>query len=200
MPYRSGVCAAALATAVAGVLPSAVLAQDAAPVRITRYGTFEVRQEMPAHDRKAGATGVTKLMTIVDPYLLERTSRLEARLCRRFGIWFDLPYGVPGFPASVTIRLTHPVLVRPDGRSGTVETWPTVVDGTGGAAGAGGQGGDAQASSYTGVASSSTTSAATASGGAGGGERDAVLAAVEGGDDDTTALLAGALGPRRLGH
>ena len=55
-------------------------------MRITRYGTFEVRQEMPAHDRKAGATGVTKLMTIVDPYLLERTSRLEARLCRRFGI------------------------------------------------------------------------------------------------------------------
>lgn len=135
MPYRPGVCAAALAAAVAGMLPSAVLAQDAAPVRITRYGTFEVRQEMPAHDRKAGATGVTELTTIVDPYLLERTSRVDARLCRRFGIWFDLPYGVPGFPASVIIRLTHPVLVRPDGHSGTVETWPQQVGGGGSMAG-----------------------------------------------------------------
>lgn len=135
MPHRALCRAAVLAGLIAGVLPSAALAQDAPPVRITRYGTFEVRQEMPAHDRGTGATGVTRLMTIIEPYLLERTSRVEAKLCRRFGIWFDLPYGVPGLPANVTIQLTHPVLVRPDGRSGTVETWPQQVGGGGSMAG-----------------------------------------------------------------
>jgi len=135
MPHRSCCRAVILTGLVAGALPLAALAQDAPPLRITQYGTFEVRQEMPAHDRAAGATGVTKLMTIVEPRLLERTGRVEARLCHRFGIWFDLPYGVPGFPASVTIRLTHPVLVRPDGRSGTVETWPQQVGTNGSMAG-----------------------------------------------------------------
>lgn len=112
-----------------------ILAADLPPARITGYGRYTVERDGPIQDLPPGATGVTSFAPSQGAQLVETTTQIEARLCNRFGIWFDLPYAVPGYPSRVTIRLTHPPLVNPDGRRGTVETWPTVVDGTGGAAG-----------------------------------------------------------------
>ena len=116
------------------------LAADQPPVRITGYGRYTVERDGPVQDLPPGATGVTSYAPSQGAQLVETTTRIEARLCNRFGIWFDLPYAVPGFPATVTIRLTHPLLVNPDGRRGTAETWPQVV-GDASAAGGGGAGG-----------------------------------------------------------
>ncbi len=110
-------------------------AADLPPVRITGYGRYTVGRDGPLQDLPAGGTGVTSYAPSQGARLVETTTRIEARLYNRFGIWFDLPYAVPGHPASVTIRLTHPLLKNPDGRSGAIGTWPKVVGDAGGAAG-----------------------------------------------------------------
>lgn len=134
---RAGPRAAALFVAGAAMLASALpgWAADLPPVRITGHGRYTVERDGPVQDLPPGATGVTSFAPSWGARLVETTTRIEARLCNRFGIWFDLPYAVPGYPASVTIRLTHPLLVNPDGRQGTVETWPSVVGDEGSAAG-----------------------------------------------------------------
>ena len=73
---------------------------------------------------------MTERVGSIGARLTRHTDRVEAAPCHRFGAWFQVqPPGQAGL-VSITQRLTHPRLTRPDGQSGTVETDDGVVDGT----------------------------------------------------------------------
>ncbi len=62
---------------------------------------------------------------------IERSDRIEARLCRNFGITVKL-LPTPPFrmPDRVEVRVLHPELTRPDGRQSAETRFPSyVVDG-----------------------------------------------------------------------
>ena len=62
---------------------------------------------------------------------IERSDRIEARLCRNFGITVKLlPTPPLRMPDRVEVRVLHPELTRPDGRQSAETRFPSyVVDG-----------------------------------------------------------------------
>jgi len=103
-------------------------AEDFPNLRIIDYGEYVVRREVGTLDPGLGAKTLTPVATVDDPRFVNRTSRIEARLCRRFGIRFEAPNLDPVLTTRVTIRVTHPALVRPDGQSGEVDTWQSPIN------------------------------------------------------------------------
>ena len=94
------------------------------------FGEYTVQRELPMTDQRAGSSGVTERVGSIGARLARRTDRIEAAPCHRFGVWFRVqPPGRAGL-VPITQRLTHPLMTRPDGQSGTVETDDALVDGT----------------------------------------------------------------------
>lgn len=95
-------------------------AQDAPQVAVAEFGEYTVLREEVVTDERSGSSGVTDRVSSEGARLLRRTDRIEAVPCRRFGVWFRLnsPGRVGVLP--ITQRLTHPLMTRPDGRTGTV--------------------------------------------------------------------------------
>lgn len=62
---------------------------------------------------------------------IERSERIEARLCRNFGITVKLIPAPPfRMPDRVEVRVLHPKLTRPDGKESAETRFPSfVVDG-----------------------------------------------------------------------
>ena len=119
----------AAASAMAVLAPPA-LAQDRPKVAVVEFGEYTVRSELPMTDQRTGSSGVTERVSSVGARLARHTDRIQAGPCRRFGAWFQVqPPGWTGL-LPITQRLTHPLLTRPDGQSGTVEADDGVVDGT----------------------------------------------------------------------
>lgn len=87
-------------------------------LQITGYGETLARRELGVRDAvpPADQDVVRNLEGVA---VIERTSRIEARLCRRFGILFKADNLRPGEAAPITIRSDHPALRRPDGRVST---------------------------------------------------------------------------------
>lgn len=126
---RIFMAAAGLACLAAAVIRPA-LAQDVPKVAVVEFGEYTVRREVPLNGQRIGSSGVTERVSSEGARLLRRTDRIEAAPCRRFGAWFQLqPPGQAGF-LPITQRLTHPVMTRPDGVSGTVEADDGLLDGS----------------------------------------------------------------------
>lgn len=133
MPYaRRGLQAALpLLSCLAAAMPlHPAAAADGPRARVAEYGEYTVRSETPRTEVDPTSTGVTERVASEGARLLRRTSRVEARLCVRFGAWFAAVGTGPDGMLPIVSRLTHPVLVRPDGRSGTEETDEGVLTGT----------------------------------------------------------------------
>ena len=80
-------------------------------------------------EQLAGSSGVTERVSSIGARLARHTDKIEAAPCRRFGVWFQVqPPGRTGL-LPITQRLTHPVMIRPDGQSGTVEADEGVAGG-----------------------------------------------------------------------
>ncbi|HEY0203334.1 MAG TPA: DUF3859 domain-containing protein [Acetobacteraceae bacterium] len=119
--------AASACIAIATAWPA--LAQDAPKVAVVEFGEYTVRREVPLNGQRIGSTGVTERVSSEGVRLLRHTDRIEAAPCRRFGAWFQFqPPGQAGF-LPITQRLTHPLMTRPDGVSGTVEADDGLLDG-----------------------------------------------------------------------
>ena len=119
-----------LSCAGAALLMHAAAAADGPRARVTEYGEYTVRSETPRTDVDPTSTGVTERVASEGARLLRRTTQVEARLCVRFGAWFQAVGAGPDDMLPIVSRLTHPVLVRPDGQSGTEETDEGVLTGT----------------------------------------------------------------------
>ena len=105
-------------------------AQDLPKVAVIEFGEYTVRREVPLTGQRIGSSGVTERVSSEGVRLLRRTDRIEAAPCRRFGAWFQVqPPGRAGL-LPVTQRLTHPMMTRPDGATGTVEADDTLLDGS----------------------------------------------------------------------
>lgn len=107
------------------VLPAASVRAQAVPdVHITEYGEYVARRELGvlAPDPDAGRTA--PLVVVEAPRFVARTNRIEAVPCRGFGIGFALRGLDPARTARVTVRVTHPPMVPPDGRVREESTYP----------------------------------------------------------------------------
>ncbi len=113
-----------LALLAAAMPVAAAVAQDAPDVRIVEYGEFTAQRDLTPSTKPDGTTGVSGFGYAEGIRFVRHANRIEAMLCRRFGIYFMAAPPARGAPIIVTVRLTHPRLTRPDGVSGTVETWP----------------------------------------------------------------------------
>ena len=132
MQAASNACSkiSAVTVCIAIAVAQPVLAQDMPKVAVVEYGEYTVRREVPLNGQRIGSTGVTERVSSEGAQLLRRTDRIEAAPCHRFGAWFQMqPPGQAGF-LPITQRLTHPVMTRPDGVSGTVEADDGLLDGS----------------------------------------------------------------------
>jgi len=103
-------------------------AQTPPEVHIVDFGEYVVDHETGTIDPKFIIKTLNPVRTSVEPTFISHTNRIEIRPCRRFGISFDARSASPNDPARLTIRVTHPLMVRPDGASGEVETWQSPTD------------------------------------------------------------------------
>ena len=94
--------------------------------RITYYGLFESKGDTGPIPLEPGATVLGPVIGLKDPKFYKRTDHIEARLCVQFGIQYEVTGVPPPGPARLTIRVTHPEMVRPDGERGTVESWTSL--------------------------------------------------------------------------
>ena len=108
-----------------GTMP--VRAQGIPEVRILEHGRYSAEHERVTTDPAYGVTGVSPMRIADDIHLVETTDRVEARICERFGIMFAAP-GLPAWRTlPVTIRVRHPLIVRPDGVQSELETWRSAL-------------------------------------------------------------------------
>lgn len=107
------------------VLPGS--AHSAVTARIVEWG--ELQAEVigligPEHEEQALTPGVATRT----PEFTRRTDRVQARLCGQFGVAIALQADPPdSMPRSVQVRVRHPRLTRPDGVSGTEDTFLTFI-------------------------------------------------------------------------
>jgi hypothetical protein len=101
-------------------------AQTPPEVRIIDFGEYVVDHETGTIDPKFIIKTLNPVRTSVEPTFINHTNRIEIRPCRRFGISFEAHSR--NEEARLTIRVTHPLMVRPDGARGEVETWQSPTD------------------------------------------------------------------------
>ena len=70
----------------------------------------------------AGVTGVTS------PVMIHPGHRIDGAYCHGFGFSFRALNLAPGDHVPITIQVTHPKWTLPDGRTGTEESWVSVLD------------------------------------------------------------------------
>jgi hypothetical protein len=102
-------------------------AQGDLHINLLRYGTYEVDTEFGRLDPTFRQQTLSGVRLTGEPHFTTQTDRIVAHLCTRFGVQFET-VGLPaGNMALLTVRLTHPLLHRPDGRSGTVDLYDTAL-------------------------------------------------------------------------
>lgn len=107
------------------ILASQAHAQPA--LRVTDYGEFTVSRELGIRDPGTVEGDTEPVRTVDGVRLVQRTSRIEARLCRRFGIRFVLEGMGPGGLLDVTVQTRHPAITRPGGQVSTGARYPSSV-------------------------------------------------------------------------
>lgn len=105
------------------------LAQPVPQVRIVDYGEFVASRELGPRDPVSPGEAGDPVMMVEEPRIVDRTTRIEARLCLRFGIMFAVDGLAPGETLALTARSGHPPMLRPDGRVSTGATYPLQADG-----------------------------------------------------------------------
>ena len=123
LPALVGLAVAAW-PASAGTLPE---------VRIIELGAYTVQTESIVAEPGQAGSGISPLALVTDPRFTEHTDRIEARLCRRFGIRYAVLHADSG--VHLTLRIAHPMITAPDGRQADVESWESTNDGEPGLAG-----------------------------------------------------------------
>ncbi len=124
MPFRASAAPGLAALAVLLLIGHAH-AQPA--LRITGYGEATFGRELGVRDPST-VEGDTEPVRIFDGVrVVQQTSRIEARLCRRFGISFILEGLGTGGVLDVTIQSRHPAITRPDGHVSTGVRYPSSI-------------------------------------------------------------------------
>lgn len=99
-------------------------------VEIVAFGTYTSTAEhgpLPARYRQHAIVDVTVTGM---PRLVERSDRIEARACTRFGLQYRSADLAPDQSIVAEVRVDHPILVRPDGRRSDVDTYEIPVRST----------------------------------------------------------------------
>ena len=100
-----------------------VLAQPTPQVRILDYGEFVASRELGPRDPVSPDEARDPVMMVEEPRIVDHTTRIEARLCLRFGIIFTVDGLGPDDVLDLTARSDHPAMVHPDGRLSTGTTY-----------------------------------------------------------------------------
>lgn len=107
---------------------------EEAQLQIVEFGAYTVLQEQGTTDPSFAPTGISPLTLVTDPAFVSHTDRIEAQLCRRFGILYRISESLsdPGMSGGlpVQLRITHPLIVRPDGEQAKEETWNSMATDT----------------------------------------------------------------------
>ena len=88
-------------------------------MRVTGFGEFAVQRELGVGSRRIVDGDPEPIKSVEGVRLLEQTSRIEARLCRRFGVRFVLEGMGPDGVLPIIVRSLHPQMTRPNGTSST---------------------------------------------------------------------------------
>lgn len=118
-----------MAAAAAMALVAASGQAAAAPkAEIVDFGLVAGRRLMASPPSGDGLEPAREMKNI---RYLERTDRIEARLCRNFGLTLRLSDAIPRtLPRWVSVRVAHPQFTRPDGKTSSEDRFPSaVVDG-----------------------------------------------------------------------
>ncbi len=124
MPFRT-LAAPGLAALVVLLPAGQAYAQPA--LRITGYGESTVSRELGVRDPSTVDGDTEPVRTVDGVQIVQQTHRIEARLCRRFGISFMLEGLETGSILDVTIQTRHPAITRPDGHVSTGVRYPSSV-------------------------------------------------------------------------
>lgn len=119
-----------MAAAAALVLAAAPGQAAAAPKgEIVDFGLTAGRRIMATPT--IGETGLEPAREMKNIRYFERTDRIEARLCRNFGLTIRLTDAIPkALPRSVSVRVLHPRFTRTDGKTSTEDRFQSaVIDG-----------------------------------------------------------------------
>jgi hypothetical protein len=112
--------------ALAGVILAAGPAR-AAPLQIEVAGAGEVFTR-DVGEPKLLPGNLAPVSGVTSPVMIHPGHRIEGSYCHGFGFSFrpiNLP---PGRQVPIVVRVTHPLWTLPDGRSGTQESWDSVID------------------------------------------------------------------------
>ncbi len=124
MPFWTETAAGLAALAVL-LLTGQAHAQPA--LRITGFSESTVSRELGIRDPSTVEGDTEPVRTMDGVQIVQQTSRIEARLCRRFGISFILEgLGTSGV-LDVTIQTRHPAITRPNGHVSTGVRYPSSV-------------------------------------------------------------------------
>ncbi|MGI4946603.1 MAG: DUF3859 domain-containing protein [Janthinobacterium lividum] len=96
-------------------------------LRITGYGEATFGREVGIRDPGTVEGDTEPVRTVDGAQIVQQTSRIEARLCRRFGITFMLEGLETGGSLDITIQTRHPAITRPDGQVTTGVRYPSSV-------------------------------------------------------------------------
>ena len=124
MPFRTRAASGLAALAVL-LLTGQAHAQPA--LRITGYGEAIFGHELGVRDPSTVEGNTEPVRTVDGAQIVQQTNRIEARLCRRFGITFMLEGLGTGGILDITIQTRHPAITRPDGHVTTEVRYPSSV-------------------------------------------------------------------------
>ena len=108
-----------------GLLAAPAWAQEPS-LRVTGYGEFAVSREVGVRD-PATVEGADRVRLLDGVTLLDQTDRIEARLCRTFGVTYVAAGLPPGTVLPLVAESAHPALTHPDGRVSTGVRYHTAV-------------------------------------------------------------------------
>ena len=106
------------------------LAQTLPQVRIVDYGEFVASRELGPRDPVSPGEAQDPVMMVEEPRIVDRTTRIEARLCLRFGMMFTVDGLGPTDTLALTARSEHPPMLHPDGRVSTGAAYVLQADGS----------------------------------------------------------------------
>jgi hypothetical protein len=108
---------------------AAARAGEVPRIEIVAFGIYAPSAEHGPLPAKYRQDSIVDVSLTGMPRLIERTDRIEARACTRFG----LQYRAVNFASNQSIvaemRVEHPALTRPDGRRSNVDTYEIPVSG-----------------------------------------------------------------------